>query len=206
MIKCNRLKPLICLIETCWNMKQIETIFKGNKKFTLLMFLCFIYGGFALILFFYQIYSSFWRAEVQPFNFFEGRTRDVNVGGLDVNRLRRAETPWLLIIAPNSLSLLFGGIIAIMAGWGMWKLIRDKEVKHITQHITTKLLLPDEQLIIKVLKESNDELTQAKIVKDTGLSKVQAHRAIKRLEARGAIEKHEYGLTNKIILKKEFLE
>jgi len=35
---------------------------------------------------------------------------------------------------------------------------------------------------------------------------VQVHRAIKRLEAKGVLEKHDYGLTNKIILKKEFVE
>ena len=66
--------------------------------------------------------------------------------------------------------------------------------------------MPDEKKIIDVLKASSFESTQSKIVRETGLSKVQAHRAIKRLESKGVLEKHDYGLTNKIILKKELFE
>jgi len=56
------------------------------------------------------------------------------------------------------------------------------------------------------LRSSHYESTQSRLAKETGLGKVQVHRAIKRLEAKGLIEKHDYGLTNKILLKKELFE
>ena len=80
----------------------------------------------------------------------------------------------------------------------------EKEIKAVKQVTTAKLLLPDELAVVDTLKKFDFELTQSKLAKETGLNKVQIHRAIKRLESKGALEKHNYGLTNKIILKKEF--
>ena len=72
--------------------------------------------------------------------------------------------------------------------------------------MASNLLLPEEKKIIDSLMQNNLEATQAKLAKDTGMSKVQTHRAIKKLEAKGILEKHSFGMTNKILLKKELLE
>ncbi|MFH1586999.1 MAG: MarR family transcriptional regulator, partial [Candidatus Diapherotrites archaeon] len=66
--------------------------------------------------------------------------------------------------------------------------------------------LPDEKALIETLKKFNYELTQSQLTKESGLTKVQVHRAVKKLEDKGVLEKHDYGLTNKIILKKELIE
>lgn len=191
-------------------MKPIETISKFKHKYVLIMILCFLYGGFCLIMFLSQAYGFFWRTEINTplepqiisvdSNAFRPEFRE------DFNLFRVPRDPVALLTSPTSLSLLIGGIISILAGITIWKLTREKEIKKVKYDTTVKLLLPDEKQVIEALKESNNELTQAKIAKNTGLTKVQVHRAIKRLEAKGAIEKHDFGLTNKIILKKDFID
>ena len=70
-----------------------------------------------------------------------------------------------------------------------------------THKITNNLLLPNEMKIYNLLTHSNSGLTQSKITLESGLSKVQVHRVIKKLEDKGLIEKHKYGATNKLFLK-----
>lgn len=191
-------------------MKPDETIFKVKKRYLAIMLLCFLYGGFSILSFLSQAYTFFWLSELprpgyedlnrnvlDSNNFIAERPRGVGVAARD---------PMTLLSSPTTLMQLVGGLIAIFAGIAIWKLVRDKEIKTIKQHASDNLLLPDEKRVVDVLKESNYESTQSRIVKQSGLSKVQVHRAIKRLESKGVLEKHGYGLTNKIILKKEFFE
>jgi uncharacterized membrane protein len=96
--------------------------------------------------------------------------------------------------------------ISILAGLSIWQITRVRELKKLKQETTDNLLLPDEKTIIHFLKENGFESTQSRLVKETGLSKVQVHRILSRLEAKGVLEKHKYGLTNKIVLKKELFE
>lgn len=184
------------------------------------MLLCFIYGGFSLILFLFQIYSVFWMAEVADFPDEGARIADINVYDLNARDLNRADAwngrenspirmrtnPFAMLTSPANLSYLIGGLVAIVAGLTIGGLIREREVKRVKKETADNLLLPDEKAVVEVLKNSNYESTQSKIVKETGLGKVQVHRAVKRLEAKGALEKHNYGITNKIILKKELFE
>ncbi|OQA30230.1 MAG: hypothetical protein BWY55_00933 [archaeon ADurb.Bin336] len=86
------------------------------------------------------------------------------------------------------------------------KITRKNEIKKIKQETTDYLLLPEEKKVIEILKKNDYSLPQNKITKETGLTKVQVHRVLKRLETKGLIEKYEYGLTNKIVLKKEFFD
>lgn len=174
-------------------MKQDETLFKAKKRYIAIMVASFLYGGFSLILFLYNTYSFFWRSEAMP----NGPIRGPG---------RMTQDPMLFLSSPQNIIYPLGGLLAIIAGLTIWSLIREKELKAVKQETAKKLLLPDEKAVINALKNAGSELTQSKIAMETGLNKVQVHRAVKRLELKGAIEKHGYGLTNKIILKKDFLE
>jgi len=202
-------------------MKPNETFFKAKKRYVAVMLLCFLYGGFSLIFFLLQGYSFFWESELGDNNFSfdkvpsglidDNSFKEFNAvsdfkNGKDVKGFRQPRNPLGLFTSPMTLLSLLGGLISIFAGLTIWSLTREKEIKSIKQQLTDKLLLPDEKKVVDVLKKADYELTQAKLVKETGLSKVQVHRAIKKLELKGALEKHGYGLTNKIILKKEFFE
>lgn len=199
-------------------MKLIETILDPKNRPAIMMFLCLAYGGFSLILFISQIYGFFWRSEFMDPQFFDvifREARRIDGNWIDGNIPDENFGPRRVLVQPNifgvlsspfSLSSLIGGIISILAGITIWRLMREKEVKAAKEATATQLLLPDEKSVMKVLRDSNGESTQAKITRESGLSKVQTHRALKRLEAKGVIEKHDYGLTNKVILKKGFLD
>ncbi len=104
------------------------------------------------------------------------------------------------------MTLLASGIISIIAGLTIWGLTRTKERQAIREDVAENLLLPDEKRVINALKKAGYELTQKRLSAESGLSRVQVHRVVKKLEAKGLLEKHDYGMTNKIVLKREFFE
>ncbi len=189
-------------------MKRIETIFKKERLFAVVMLLCFLYGGYSILSFFFQAYGSFAHqngfGESNDLNFFNGNNSQY--GDSNFFRAMRPRSPrdrLEFIYAPLSLSYLFGGIVSLLAGFSLFLLLKENEHKEIKRKTASELLLPDEKKVIGALKEAGHEMKQSRLVLETGMSKVQAHRAIKRLEAKGIVEKHQYGLTNKVILKKE---
>lgn len=192
-----------------------------KKKYLVVMILCFLYGGFAILTTLFFVYNSAIRPEFTPETFFQQRfperfpdqnvlATDSNFFADDENRyerfFREPPSPIRLVSSPILLIFLTSGVIALIAGITIWSLMREKEIKKIREETANHLLLPDEKAVIDSLKKSDYESTQAKLAKETGLNKVQVHRAVKRLESKGVLEKHNYGLTNKIILKKEFFE
>lgn len=192
-------------------MKQTETIFRKERFFAVVMVLCFLYGGYSILSFGFQGYASFTRPDL-PFNGKDANFLDRNNGEFpDANffrdiRQRGPRNRLEFIYAPLSLSYLFGGIVSLLAGISILAMLREKEHKDIKRKMAGELLLPDEKKLIEALKKAGSEMTQSKLAMETGLSKVQVHRAVKRLESKGVIEKHRYGLTNKIVLKKGLFE
>jgi len=191
-------------------MKPTETIFKAKKRYVTVMILCFLYGGFAIIMSLFLIYVAIWAPDPVS-EFLNNGDSDLNFihkgnGPRDPLGIRAGFDPIQVITSPLLLVFLGSGIIALLAGITIWTLIREKEIKSIKQQTADSLLLPDEKSVIETLKNFDYELTQSKLTKESGLNKVQVHRAIKKLEDKGVIEKHEYGLTNKILLKKEIIE
>jgi len=196
------------------------------------MLFSFLYGGFSLILFLLVVYSAIWATEIVDLPFVGGSVgisaepggRIFRISeGLDINRTvdlngpfpdetaigrfnHTARNPWAIVLSPAAIFLLIGSLISISAGLTISSLTRQKEISAIKKEVSSSLLLPDEKAVVEALKRFNFESTQAKLVRETGLNKVQVHRAIKRLESKGVLEKHDYGLTNKIILKREFFE
>ncbi|MDD5148389.1 MAG: hypothetical protein PHH08_02900 [Candidatus ainarchaeum sp.] len=198
-------------------MKQNETDAGMKRRYFAVMVVCFLFGGFSFISFLMQIYTNFWRTEFLGFPIGERAVvrgsdflgRDSNFP-LDFNGPARGPVsspdPLAALLSPMSLYLLAGAVVSIVAGIVIWNIMREKEIRLIRRETTDSLLLPDEKKVIDALKKADYELTQARLVKETGLGKVQVHRTIKRLESKGVLEKHDYGLTNKIILKKQFFE
>ncbi len=199
-------------------MKRIETIkskITKERLFAVVMVLCFLYSGFSILSFTFEAYSAFTAPEssfkLSDLNFsIDRQVPDSNLFDSnlvrDSMRQRIQRDRFEFIYAPLSISYLFGGIVSLLAGIAILNLLREKEHKQIKSKTAGAFLLPDERKVVEVLKNYDSKLAQSKIVRETGLSKVQVHRAVKKLEARGLIEKHQYGLTNKIILKKGFFE
>lgn len=167
---------------------------KKYKKYSILMVLLFLVGGFSFFFYVFQAYQAFWGFELIPFP----RDRAIN-NSLDDNRIR--PTPQSVLSSPFSLMLLVDGIFSIAGGISLWQLIREKEITSVKESISSLLLTPEERIIIDELKKSGGQLNQNQLVRRSGLSKVQVHRALVRLENRKIVKKYPYGLTNKIVLE-----
>jgi len=73
----------------------------------------------------------------------------------------------------------------------------------IDRNAVLKFLNPTEQKVMNVILDNRGEITQAKIVSQTGLQKVKVFRVIERLMAKGILSKEPHGRTNKITLSNE---
>ena len=199
-------------------MKPNETQNSLRKRYKAIMWICILFGGFMIILFAFDFYTVIWNGGnsiLQGQNIPREGIRDFNAPNFDTNHQifdtnrpmiepRITFNPLRIITSPFSIIFLISGIIMLLAGYTIWCITREKEIKKIREDAADQFLLPDEKKVIEALKAHNYTLTQSQLVKNTGLNKVQVHRTIKRLEVKELIEKHEYGLTNKILLKKEF--
>lgn len=172
---------------------------KKYMKYSVVMVLLFLVGGFSFFFYVFQAYQTFWGLEIFP-----PRERFVN-SSTENNRTlgeRIQSNPEAILTSPFSLMLLVDGIFSITGGISLWHLTREKELTTVKENISSLLLTPEEKIIIEELKKAGGKLNQNQLVKNTGLSKVKVHRALVRLEVRKVVKKYPYGLTNKIVLEK----
>ena len=167
-----------------------------KKVHTSIMILCFVYGGISLVIFIFQLYmlirtGQFYQSQI-PSNIADNLFRNGFWGSH-----RR------LLFYPIVIVSFLGSIIAILAGLSLMDLLKKKEAKELAKNIVDSMILPNEKLIIAELENHGGELTQSELVKNTGLSKVNIHRIVKRLESLNMVNKLSYGMTNKIKLIKK---
>ena len=183
---------------------------KRYRKYVAVMVLCFLFGGFSLIFCLLQVYSLIWQTDLVPaireevgnlsVSNFSREFGEGNISGFNRSLAFMNRLPSLF--SPLSLILLFTGIISILAGFSIWNLIREREIKSVKKTLLDIFLLPEEKKVLSDIEKHGGSLTQSEIVKSTGFSRVKVHRIIKNLEKKNLIIKQQYGMTNKIILKK----
>jgi hypothetical protein len=188
---------------------------RGNRKYVLVMVLCFLFGGFSLILYLMMVYSVFWQNEMIMGIRREGEVLNIPVFANELSNAsgnftpppidgRRfiISNPSSLLLSPFSIAFLAAGIISILAGLSIWNLIREKEIKAARKNLLDVFLLPEEKMVMSEIEKYGGSLTQSELVKTTGFSRVKVHRIVRNLENKKLIIKQEYGMTNKIVLKK----
>ncbi len=116
---------------------------------------------------------------------------------------------WLFIPLLSSIGLLIGTLIYYL-------LRRDKPVEQkskadLKEFASTivKMLPSDEAALVILLINNNGEMSQSRLIKDSGYNKVKVHRIIKRLESRGFVTKTKDRKINTITLVeviKKFLD
>jgi len=100
-------------------------------------------------------------------------------------------------------SLVIGaGVYYLMAGRIEGK---DRSVKRNTD-IILRFLGDDERKVVGRLLGSNGRISQSEITRTEGVSKVKAHRIVKRLASRGIVRTEKQGNTNMVILAREVME
>jgi len=189
---------------------------KVYRKYVVIMILCFLFGGYSLILYLMQIYSIFWQTEtvmgirregeIFPTPVFSRELKEENISNrTNISMPPRSfiiASPSSLLFSPFSITFLIMGIISLLAGFSIWNLVREKEIKTTKKAILDVFLLPEEKKVLNEIEKYGGTLTQSEIVKTTGFSRVKIHRIIKNLEKKNLIMKQQYGMTNKIILKR----
>lgn len=190
---------------------------KGYKKYVVIMILCFLFGGYSLILYLMQIYSIAWQTEtvigirregeIFPAPVLSRDIREVNVSNMTNTSMPPPrsfviENSSSLLFSPFSITFLIMGIVSLLAGFSIWNLLREKEIRSTKKAILDVFLLPEEKKILAEIEKYGGSLTQSEIVKSTGFSRVKVHRIIRNLERKNLIIKQQYGMTNKIVLKK----
>ena len=190
---------------------------KGYRKYVAVMILCFLFGGYSLILYLMQIYSIFWQTEaimgirregeIFPTPILSRDLREENTSnGTNLSTPPRRnfiiDNPSSLLFSPFSITFLIMGFISLVAGYSIWNLIREREIKSTKKAILDVFLLPEEKKVLSEIEKYGGSLTQSELVKNTGFSRVKVHRIVRNLENKKLIIKQQYGMTNKIVLKR----
>jgi len=176
--------------------------FARHKLHFIVLILCFLYAGASLV-FFVSNYSAFVRASNMP-----SRVHELNRS--DESLLNESFPPrpdfrndrMSRVARDTMITSLIGCVVSVLAGLSILDLIRKKEKRELTKSIIESMTTPEEKKVISALENAGGELTQAQIVERLNLTKVRAHRIIKRLEQMKIITKYPYGVTNKIVLEK----
>lgn len=195
---------------------------KKYKKYVAVMILCFLFGGFSLILYLIQVYSTIWQVELIPtarvvglgpisaFNFLrEPRMENFSRANHTDNNLTfpgqfnpNTSDQLLMLFSPFSIMFLFMGVTFVSSGFSIWNLIRENEIKFTKKTTIELFLLPEEKKVFDEIEKQGGALTQHEIVRSTGFTRLKVHRIIKKLEQKKLLTKQKYGMTNKIVLKK----
>ena len=173
------------------NNEKLIDFFRSDKKYSIIILICFLYAGFSLITFM-LLFST--NAISSP----NERSMDVNDLNMLVKGPGNRQNPISTLFILN---FLVGGVVSLIAGLTILSIVFKKSKKEMTYKITNNLLLPNEQNLFNILSKYPQGLTQSKLTLESGLNKVQVHRIIKKLEDKNLIEKHKYGATNKLFLK-----
>jgi len=160
-----------------------------SKKYTIIMVLSFIYGGFLLVVYLFMVYSILWRGEVLGVPPFYPR----RFGHEHINPVAMLTSPFLLFS-------LAGALISLANAIAIRSLTHEKEIKKVKTNMKSLFLTPEEKHLISELEKSGGELTQKELTSLTGYSRVKVHRILQKLESKKIIRKIPQGQTNRILI------
>lgn len=175
------------------------------------MALCFIFSAISFILVLSQIYS--FMSVDKPQVASTDKQNETNPPKIapppkdDFFRGMPKDSPMMFTF------FLFGFLISLFAGIVIYENLQRKERKNIKQellktkketkaNIIDKMLLPEEKVVIELLKNNSGTLTQTELVRQSNLNKLKVSRIIKKLHSLHLVDKYPHGMTNKIKLKK----
>jgi hypothetical protein len=186
---------------------------RKHTLYTIVMMLCFIYGGISILFFLMQIMGISGFSPIGGPPSFADRMdgnlsmdrfgQALNLTPDRVSQFQSRTNDYFFMVAFISLS---GSFISIIAGLVIHSLMRKKERVEMTRNVIDVVTTPEEKLVLRELEDNGGQMTQAEIARRTRLSRVKIHRVVKRLESIGVVSKYSYGMTNKIKLEKSFFK
>jgi uncharacterized membrane protein len=161
----------------------------GHKKYLAIMIVCFLLGGFSLIVFFLSINAGI------------TFTLNPSFGIFNIIESAMPNGIYLIVSSLSFIAIIYSAAF-ILSGVSIFYLTNDKEKKNYAKDLSDNLLSDDEKKVINILK-SKGVLTQKEIEKNLEINKVRLSRIIKRLADKKFVQKLSHGMTNKIILLTE---
>ncbi len=95
------------------------------------------------------------------------------------------------------------GLFGVFSGLVVYNLMnatleKQKKVVQTNLGIIMKFLSPDDREIVSLLLEKDGRTTQSEIARLPGMSRLKAHRIVKKLEERGIVHVEKYGKINSV--------
>ncbi|MDD4353379.1 MAG: hypothetical protein PHN56_02885 [Candidatus Nanoarchaeia archaeon] len=160
-----------------------------HKKYLAVMIVCFLLGGFSLILFIISINAGL------------TFTLSPSIGVFSVIESMLPNGVYLIISSVSFIAIVYS-ISFIFAGVSIFYLTNEKEKISYASDLSEHLLSDDEKKVINLLK-SRGVMTQKEIEKTLNMNKVKLSRVIGRLCNKNFVQKISNGMTNKIILSSQ---
>ncbi len=187
---------------------------RKHWKYIAVMVMCFLFGGFSIILYVMQASAAIWRSDAvaaarddhrnaSSVQLPQWQERNISTPGNLSEFGRRGmafDDPYLALLSPFAVMFLAIGVVTTAGGVSIWNLVREKEIKSVKKSMMDVFLLPEEKRVMDSLGEHGGSLTQVKIAGETGFSRVKVHRIIRNLEMKKLVSKKPYGMTNKVVL------
>jgi len=86
------------------------------------------------------------------------------------------------------------------------QLEKQKQVVKTNMDIIMKFLTPEDREVLRLLLDKEGMTTQSEIARLPGMSRLKAHRIVKKLEGRGIVHVEKYGKINMIRMVDELRE
>ncbi len=95
------------------------------------------------------------------------------------------------------------GVFGVFSGLIVYSLMnatleKQKKVVQTNLGIIMKFLAPDDREVVSLLLEKDGRTTQSEIARLPGMSRLKAHRIVRKLEERGIVHVEKYGKINSI--------
>ncbi|MFH0885374.1 MAG: helix-turn-helix domain-containing protein [Candidatus Micrarchaeota archaeon] len=103
------------------------------------------------------------------------------------------------------------GVFGVLSGLIVYSLLnatieKQKQVVKTNMDIIMKFLSPEDREVVLLLLEKEGMTTQSEIARLPGMSRLKAHRVVKKLEDRGIVHVEKYGKINMIRVVDELKE
>ena len=95
------------------------------------------------------------------------------------------------------------GVFGVLSGLIVYSLMnatieKQKQTVKTNMDIIMKFLTPEDREVVRLLLEKEGMTTQSEIARLPGMSRLKAHRIVKKLEGRGIVHVEKYGKINMI--------
>jgi len=193
----------------------------ANLRYTAVMVLSFMFGGFLLTTYAFTAYTMLWTSEntiiLDGINHTEQAINDSRMTErreIDHSRevpgfppfiqkrpIRENIDPIEFLTSPFMMFTLIGGLVSMAGAISIRTLTHKKAVIKLKEDLKELYLTDEEKKVMSILEAASPDMTQKELTDRTMYSRVKVHRLLQRLEAKKLIRRIPCGQTYKILVE-----